>query len=213
MSPRRRRNSASDWLVWWWAPLLLVCVALWNAFLAHPTWFLAGAALLVVAERVVHEYRLWRKLRSRYQYEPGVRRSLSPAAWEELKSQSGGRCFYCGKVSGRLEQDHVIPVSQGGSSLPFNFVVACHSCNEVKGAMSAWEFLAEPTPAQLQKLEEVEDLTLRRALTHRERKALHEATKARRQRTVDERRMEKQRKGDEAQRRRVYEYYGWKYEE
>lgn len=41
-------------------------------------------------------------------------------------------CAYCGERGGRLECDHVIPVSRGGSSEPSNLTTACFACNRSK---------------------------------------------------------------------------------
>lgn len=42
------------------------------------------------------------------------------------------RCKYCAQRGGRLECDHVIPVSRCGSNDPENLVTACFSCNRSK---------------------------------------------------------------------------------
>ena len=42
-------------------------------------------------------------------------------------------CQYCGARGVRLECDHVIPVSRGGSSEYDNLVTACFRCNRSKG--------------------------------------------------------------------------------
>lgn len=50
-------------------------------------------------------------------------------------------CQYCGAVMpARLEVDHIIPKSRGGSTTPDNLVSACHDCNHAKGDMTAVEF-------------------------------------------------------------------------
>lgn len=41
-------------------------------------------------------------------------------------------CRYCGKRGVRLECDHVMPLSRGGSSHPDNLVTACRPCNRAK---------------------------------------------------------------------------------
>lgn len=50
-------------------------------------------------------------------------------------------CGYCG-ATGKLECDHKIPVSRGGSDDLSNLVTACFSCNRSKRAMTAEEFVA-----------------------------------------------------------------------
>jgi hypothetical protein len=51
----------------------------------------------------------------------------------------GPVCFYCG-LRLATEIDHVIPVSQGGSSAPENLVAACYPCNHDKSdrTVSEW---------------------------------------------------------------------------
>lgn len=49
-------------------------------------------------------------------------------------------CQYCGKTGVKLECDHVVPFSKGGSDELHNLTTACFSCNRKKKAMSAQEF-------------------------------------------------------------------------
>ncbi|HEV7733596.1 MAG TPA: HNH endonuclease [Candidatus Binatia bacterium] len=50
-------------------------------------------------------------------------------------------CQYCGKQLPRVELnlDHVIPRSQGGTSVWENVVCSCHRCNRVKGGRTPAE--------------------------------------------------------------------------
>lgn len=52
-----------------------------------------------------------------------------------------GRCYYCCREA-RLEIDHYIPVSRGGTNWPDNLRLACHGCNAEKGnkLVSEWFF-------------------------------------------------------------------------
>lgn len=58
--------------------------------------------------------------------------------WAAIRSAIFARddytCRYCGERGGRLECDHVIPVSRGGDSTPDNLATACFGCNRSKGA-------------------------------------------------------------------------------
>ncbi len=45
-------------------------------------------------------------------------------------------CQYCGKLSGALIIDHVLPRHLGGAHTWTNVVAACSSCNHRKGGMS-----------------------------------------------------------------------------
>lgn len=65
--------------------------------------------------------------------------------WENVKIFVRARdkytCVYCGKIMpDRLEIDHVVPRSRGGSNTPSNLVAACHDCNQEKGDQTAKEF-------------------------------------------------------------------------
>lgn len=52
---------------------------------------------------------------------------------EAIFSRDGFRCRYCGTRGGRLECDHVIPLSRGGVTEEDNLVTACIHCNRRKG--------------------------------------------------------------------------------
>lgn len=61
--------------------------------------------------------------------------NLSAAQWEEIQEIQGHRCYYCRKRrKGRLEQDHIQPISKGGVHSASNIVGACRSCNAQKWA-------------------------------------------------------------------------------
>ena len=59
---------------------------------------------------------------------------------EYLLERRGRRCAYCGKEHVPLEIEHIVPRSRGGSSRVSNLTLACHECNQAKGAMTAEEF-------------------------------------------------------------------------
>lgn len=58
---------------------------------------------------------------------------LTAAQWEAMKIAYGYRCVYCGTKMQRLTQDHITPLSRGGSHTYTNIVPACRSCNSKKG--------------------------------------------------------------------------------
>ena len=59
--------------------------------------------------------------------------TLTNEQWEGLKLMFKNRCIYCGKRTKRLEREHIIPVSCGGSFTLQNIVPSCRSCNARKG--------------------------------------------------------------------------------
>lgn len=58
--------------------------------------------------------------------------------WRRLRAQILLRDLYtcqeCGLVSERLEVDHTVPVSQGGTDDPSNLRAMCSPCHRVKTA-------------------------------------------------------------------------------
>jgi 5-methylcytosine-specific restriction endonuclease McrA len=58
---------------------------------------------------------------------------LTAAQWKEIKARFGHRCAYCGVKPKTLTQDHITPLSQGGSHTASNIVPACITCNAKKG--------------------------------------------------------------------------------
>lgn len=76
-----------------------------------------------------------------------------------IAEDCGMLCFYCTRAvvvgcfgGKRLATiDHKLPLSRGGSWKRFNLTCACKRCNELKGNMTAEEFLA--LPAYLREVE------------------------------------------------------------
>jgi 5-methylcytosine-specific restriction endonuclease McrA len=53
--------------------------------------------------------------------------------WLEIQAVHDHRCAYCGKrAKGHLTQDHITPLSKGGSNTASNIIPACKSCNSRK---------------------------------------------------------------------------------
>ena len=65
--------------------------------------------------------------------------SHSEAEWLILVMRHHGRCSYCG-LSGKLERDHVVPLSRGGSDSIENIAPACGYCNRSKKARTPAEW-------------------------------------------------------------------------
>ncbi|MFW6116553.1 MAG: pentapeptide repeat-containing protein [bacterium] len=60
-------------------------------------------------------------------------------------------CRYCGRRSQTMEVDHVIPVSQGGTSMLHNLVTACRDCNRKKAGRTPEEAGMEMLPVRTRK--------------------------------------------------------------
>lgn len=69
---------------------------------------------------------------------------LSPEAWGKLREAVFKRddytCRYCDERGGKLECDHVEPISKGGTNEMGNLVTACAKCNKSKRSklISEW---------------------------------------------------------------------------
>jgi 5-methylcytosine-specific restriction endonuclease McrA len=67
---------------------------------------------------------------------------FTAAQWREMQEAYDHRCVYCGKRrKGKLTQDHITPLSKGGSHTRSNIVPACRSCNCKKGRRLAPKFI------------------------------------------------------------------------
>jgi hypothetical protein len=67
---------------------------------------------------------------------------FTPAQWETLKDQYDFCCLYCKRkfAPELLTQDHLTPLSRGGSHTMANIAPACHSCNCSKNDKTAPEY-------------------------------------------------------------------------
>jgi 5-methylcytosine-specific restriction endonuclease McrA len=89
---------------------------------------------------VVSEIERQRKEAAREHYTPRSRREERTLdLFERIFQRDGFKCVYCGggkigagNCADRLEVDHVIPRSRGGSNEYSNLVTSCKSCNGSK---------------------------------------------------------------------------------
>ena len=104
---------------------------LWNA------WYAANkeheAARHRVYQRANPEVKRQSEKRRRAARLSGCPALLTREGWQEILAAYSQRCAYCG-ASGQLQQDHVIPLSRGGTHVRENVVPACAPCNSHKGA-------------------------------------------------------------------------------
>lgn len=102
----------------------------------------AVAAIVAAMQgRVIEEGRLtgWERIRA-----PGTQDGRLPATeWSALRASIFSRddftCSYCGARGGKLECDHIVPLSRGGANCPSNLTTACAPCNRVKHARTPQE--------------------------------------------------------------------------
>lgn len=88
-----------------------------------------------------------RRYRARLRGSTRTDEVLSVEDWNRLLVEFGGACAWCRAPFSRTrrpEQDHVIPVSKGGSHTVGNVVPACRSCN-ARGGNKNRQFPA-PSP-------------------------------------------------------------------
>lgn len=75
---------------------------------------------------------------------PWVQRAFFKG-WIEIRKRiikrDGRTCFYCNVVPNKIEIDHKIPISRGGTNDENNLVVACQKCNRSKRNKTVEEFL------------------------------------------------------------------------
>ena len=87
-----------------------------------------------------------------------VENSLTAAEWKEVLAKDGYRCHYCRipyTKDNPATQEHVIPLSRGGSHTRDNVVSACLSCNSRKGTKTPEEW--EETRAAFERIKSLDD--------------------------------------------------------
>ena len=85
----------------------------------------AAAALLLSA--------VWRARRPVAAAGPLPRQAIPERVRHEVWRRDRGSCVECGSRA-RLEFDHIVPVSRGGSNTARNVELRCEPCNRRKGA-------------------------------------------------------------------------------
>ena len=60
---------------------------------------------------------------------------------EYLLEKWGRKCVYCNEEDTRLEIDHIVPKSKGGSNRVSNLTIVCRDCNSTKANNPLQEFL------------------------------------------------------------------------
>jgi 5-methylcytosine-specific restriction endonuclease McrA len=62
----------------------------------------------------------------------GVPHLLTAIEWKAILARHNSKCHWCG-TEGRMEQDHIIPITKGGAHISSNIVPSCKSCNASRG--------------------------------------------------------------------------------
>jgi len=78
----------------------------------------------------IHYYKYVTRPRLRTKYDAQVV-DFTPDQWQQTLEAHDYCCAYCGAQTD-LEQDHVMPISKGGSHTASNIAPACRSCNARK---------------------------------------------------------------------------------
>ncbi|NEQ07142.1 MAG: HNH endonuclease [Moorea sp. SIO4E2] len=61
---------------------------------------------------------------------------------EYLLEKWNRQCAYCGAADTPLEIEHIKPLAKRGSNRASNLAIACHKCNQAKGAQEIEQFLS-----------------------------------------------------------------------
>jgi hypothetical protein len=104
--------------------------SLWAHAQPYAVHALAGAALGALAAAIL--LLAWSS-RARPRAAAPRRAAIPERVRHEVWRRDRGTCVECGS-RGRLEFDHIIPVSRGGSNTPRNIELRCEPCNRRKGA-------------------------------------------------------------------------------
>lgn len=103
----------------------------------------AHAALLadlgVEASNVATRHRA--NARARQLLKRTVTGKISANEWRVIIEAFNGRCAYC-LIAKPLTQEHMTPISRGGTHTPDNVIPACVNCNSRKHDKTLLEFLA-----------------------------------------------------------------------
>lgn len=69
----------------------------------------------------------------------GLDSTLTKEQWDSTKDTFGNKCAYCGKDQ-KLEQEHFVSVSNGGTFTKENILPSCRSCNCSKNNKNFYEW-------------------------------------------------------------------------
>lgn len=74
------------------------------------------------------------KIKAKAEFEGNMRHPIPQDIQTVVWNRDGGKCVNCGSNE-KLEFDHIIPISKGGSNTARNIQLLCEPCNRSKGNM------------------------------------------------------------------------------
>jgi 5-methylcytosine-specific restriction endonuclease McrA len=85
--------------------------------------------------RLIHAISLAYRVPSviRLKYFVKIKRKEISLTKKNVIKRDGHQCQYCGRRTGLMTADHVLPKASGGEESWENLVCACHECNNRKG--------------------------------------------------------------------------------
>ena len=95
-------------------------------------------------------------LMKRHNRRTKIKGTVTLAEWKETLEYFDNSCAYCGST-GKITQDHIVPVSGGGLNTKYNLVPACLSCNCSKGGRPLVQWYMKQPFATEERLQKVLD--------------------------------------------------------
>jgi predicted phage replisome organizer len=80
-------------------------------------------------------------------------------SWKGILDYFDNSCAYCGKTDCDLEQEHVIPINDGGKFEMGNIIPACRSCNASKQSKSVFDWYVNQPFYNSSRMEKIVNLT------------------------------------------------------
>jgi 5-methylcytosine-specific restriction endonuclease McrA len=68
-------------------------------------------------------------------------KDFSNEDWERCLDYFDGSCAYCNEKRDDLQQEHFVPVRDGGNYVPTNIIPACPPCNSEKQGRDPFKWL------------------------------------------------------------------------
>jgi 5-methylcytosine-specific restriction endonuclease McrA len=68
--------------------------------------------------------------------------SYTPDDINSIRERQDCRCAACGRGDIKLEVDHILAITKGGTNDPANIQLLCGSCNKSKHNHDFWEWMA-----------------------------------------------------------------------